>query len=584
MTDLFFEASRDLEAERLAERYALAKVAVADLWPFLALAESVDEFDHRVALAHEHIAGKLDEDDRDLLSVTLTALRDDFADVLALRHETARTAPAAEPATLLQAGQQFWHGGQQRWITVQAAGDLPHQPDTRDNPYGQGANYFENAAEEGPNTGQTGTYPQFPAGPDPVDPLNGIFPMQPSTWATPPNATWVERPMNLQPGKRGSRPGVSNLDHMPMAQSAGGQTTVLAARVAAWALAGAGYVGEGVQNGPGQNPGYFAGGTEGIGGDPQNGYPEDLAVEDPDSRLNELYGAVPPQQSSGSGQGGAQPYSNPSTARQAAVPDFRDATRHTAPGGGEHAPYRIEEGDGGSYVVNDKGERKNSEPKSKDEARQFQKALYKNVPGAAESAQKAAAFYDPSDSHVRVIAQGEMPDSSGAGSAPEPPQSMTPGGVGSIAQPPLPAGPSSMGGGDPADPSGADAASKMQMPMTGMAVDPLAFARLAADTIRQRPNDMNPSGVADEYDERTWEGGVNTRPRQPAEDRGINTPQTPRDPIPQASSTDTQRELSDDEERLRQASRERLIREEQWLRRTVLPPSQPSAAVMAVGV
>lgn len=571
MTDLFLEASRDLEAERLTQRCALAKVAVADLWPFLALAESVDEFDHRVALARDHIADKLG-DNHDLLSITLIALKDDFQDVLSLRHETARTAAAEPPVTPLQAGEQFWHAGQQRWIAVRAAADLPHQPDTRDNPYGQGANYFENAAEEGPNTGQTGTYAQFPAGPDPVDPLNGMFPMQPSTWAVPPNATWVERPMNLQPGKQSSRPSMSNLDHVIMARSARDQTTSLASWATTRVLAGAGYVGEGVQNGPGQNPGFFAGGTEGVG-DQQAGYPDDLAVEDPDDRMNELYGAIPPQPSSGSGQGGAQPYSNPSTARQ--------STRHTAPGGGEHAPYRIQKVDGGYAVFNDKGERKNEKPKSKEDAREFQKALYKNVPGASESA-KAAAFYDPRDTHVQVIAQGEIPDSSGAGNAPEPPQSMMPGGVGSTAQPPLPAGPGSTN--NPADPGGADSASKMQMPTMGnRVIDPMEFARLAADNIRQRPNDMNPSGVADEYDERTWEGGVNTRPRQPAEDRGINTPQTPRDPIPQASSSDIQRELSDDEERLRQASRDRLIREEQWLRTVVLPPVRSSAGIVFAG-
>jgi hypothetical protein len=581
VTDLFIEASRDLEAERLTERCAVAKVAVADLWPFLALAESLDEFDHRVALAHDHIAVKLGEDDRDLFAVTLTALKDDFMDVLALRHEEARTAgvePVVTQATM-RPGEQFWHADQQRWITVQAAADLPHQPDTRDNPYGQGANYFEDAAEEGPNTGQPGGYPQFPAGPDPVDPLNSMFPMRPSVWTVPPDATWVERPMQLQPGKHGSRLVVSNLDpDFPSIQPAGGQTTALATWAVTRVLAGAGYVGEGVQSGPGQNPGYFAGGTEGIGGDPQNGYPEDLAVEDPDDRMNELYGGVPPQQSSGSGQGGAQPYSNPSTARQGTMRDFRDATRHTAPGGGEHAPYRIEKVDGGYAVFNAKGERKNEEPKSEEGARQFQKALYKNVPGATESA-KAASFHDPSDFGVRVTAQGEMPDPSGAGGAPEPPQSMTPGGVGSIAQPPLPAGPSSTSGGNAADPGGADEANKMLQQMVA------TVARTAADNIRQRPNDMNPSGVADEYDERTWEGGVNTRPRQPAEDRGINTPQTPRDPIPQASSTDIQRELSDDEERLRQAYRaQRFGAEQRWLSQVAISAVHHTRPILLVGV
>lgn len=69
----------------------------------------------------------------------------------------------------------------------------------------------------------------------------------------------------------------------------------------------------------------------------------------------------------------------------------KQAVRHTAPGGGEHAPYEIRKVEGGYAVFNAKGERKNSEPKSHDAARQFQKALYANVPGAAEEAKKQAA-------------------------------------------------------------------------------------------------------------------------------------------------------------------------------------------------
>jgi hypothetical protein len=557
MTDLFSEAARDVAAEQLAERCALAKVAVADVWTFLALAQSVSEFEHRLALARDHIAAKVDPD---LLDITCTGLGHDFVAMQQLRQEETngalRTEAAgpAEPPVVLQPGLQFFHAAQGRWITLQAA-DLPHQPNTRDNPFGQGSNYFENAAEEGPNTGQTGTYPQFPAGPDPVDPLNSMFPMQPSAWTVPPNAGWVERPMNLQPGagqKKGSRPGGTTR----------GLGRALAQSAVRSVLASAGYVDEGVQTGPGPNPDFFGGGSEGIGGDPQSGYPEDLAVEDPDDRVNEIYGDVPPQQSSGSGQGGAQPYSNPGVARQGSV-------RHTAPGGGEHAPYRIEGGDGGYYVVNAKGERKNSEPKSKEEARQFQKALYKNVPGARESAEedehkKAASFFDPTDLAVRVVAQaGDSVDSSGEGMAPQPPQSMMPDGVGTIAQEPLPPSPGAGAGmGNVADPGGADAANKIPSATGGRRkntdINLMEIARVAADNVRQRPNDLNPSGVADEYDAHTWEGGVNTRPRQSAEDRNINTPQTPRDPIPQASSTDIQRELSEDEERLRQAARLRF--------------------------
>lgn len=76
------------------------------------------------------------------------------------------------------------------------------------------------------------------------------------------------------------------------------------------------------------------------------------------------------------------------------------SVRHTAPGGGEHAPYKIKKVDGGYAVFNAKGERKNDDAKSYPEARQFQKALYKNVPGASESAEKAASWVDTSQMHA----------------------------------------------------------------------------------------------------------------------------------------------------------------------------------------
>jgi hypothetical protein len=62
--------------------------------------------------------------------------------------------------------------------------------------------------------------------------------------------------------------------------------------------------------------------------------------------------------------------------------------RHTAPGGGEHAPYRLRrKGDGEWEVVNDRDEVKGTHP-SKEEARDQQQALYANVPGARESAER----------------------------------------------------------------------------------------------------------------------------------------------------------------------------------------------------
>jgi hypothetical protein len=86
----------------------------------------------------------------------------------------------------------------------------------------------------------------------------------------------------------------------------------------------------------------------------------------------------------------------------------RMAMIHTAPGGGEHAPYTIREVDGGYAVFNEKGERKNKDPKTHDEARQFQKALYMNVPGASESAKESAV--DTSDwPKCEVCGEGVSP-------------------------------------------------------------------------------------------------------------------------------------------------------------------------------
>src|SRR5690242_3060914 len=110
MIDIFTEAARDVMAERLAERCALAKVAVADVWTFLALASNPQEFDHRLALAEDRIAARVDPE---LLDVTLAALKDDFIELLALRdaeaqHES-KTAAVAEVSEPPRPGEQIWH-------------------------------------------------------------------------------------------------------------------------------------------------------------------------------------------------------------------------------------------------------------------------------------------------------------------------------------------------------------------------------------------------------------------------------------------------------------------------------------------
>ena len=406
--DLWSEASRDVEAEQAHLRMARAKVATASIWPFLALAKSESEFEHRLALTADRITERVEPE---LIGPLVASLREDFR-LTASSEEDETTEEEDEDEWEKpwekEGSLQIFHVASGRWITVQGA----DSPMTRDNPRANEA-YFEDALEEGPNTGQTGQYPVAPAGPDPVDPINGMFPMQPSAW-TPAN-NWVERPMNFAPYREAS-----------------------------------------------VNPYYFAEGSEGVSGDPQGGFPADVALPEPDERVD-LYGTVPPVQSSGT------------------------------------------TGDGHSYSDN--------------------RTTGSRLPFAG-------SFYDPGDPSVRVVAVGG-PYGSGnaynpAGSevghgtsmAPPPPPSMMPGGPGSMAMPPM---------GVP----GMDE----NTPMTEQTDEETAQQITAAQQVRDRPDIFNPAGVADEYDDNTWDAAARQRPMQPAEHRNINTPQQPHDPIPQNSSS-----------------------------------------------
>jgi hypothetical protein len=117
-------------------------------------------------------------------------------------------------------------------------------------------------------------------------------------------------------------------------------------------------------------------------------------AEDEDPSLNGQAPNAYGEQEAGRQMGGPDTgYQEYVRSKQGSRHPFGDATtregvKHTAPGGGEHAPYRIEKVDGGYAVFNDKGERKNEKAKTKAQAREFQKALYKNVPGASESAKE----------------------------------------------------------------------------------------------------------------------------------------------------------------------------------------------------
>lgn len=112
-------------------------------------------------------------------------------------------------------------------------------------------------------------------------------------------------------------------------------------------------------------------------------------------------------------------------------------------------------------------------------------------------------FFDPDDMSVRMVAVTDT-GTSPVGAVPDPPPAMMPDGPGAIAREP--------------------------MEIT------------AANNVRQRPTDLNPGEVADEYEANTWEGPAKQRPLQSAEQRSINTPQTPQDEIPQQSSSNVESE------------------------------------------
>jgi hypothetical protein len=88
----------------------------------------------------------------------------------------------------------------------------------------------------------------------------------------------------------------------------------------------------------------------------------------------------------------------------------RNHSRHSSAGeGGVHAPYKIEKRNGRYHVVNAKGESKEAKGYSTEaEAREHQKALYANVPGAAEMAKHAAPAADPNAQPTQIESQIEQ--------------------------------------------------------------------------------------------------------------------------------------------------------------------------------
>lgn len=578
MLDLWTEASADIEGERTALRMANAKVAVAGLWPFLTLAASTSEFEHRLALAWDHIANAVPVD---LLQPITDSLRSDYAVVTeaaknaegeeeaedaqppggdmpdwletkikgegAYYHRGRRewvTPAQPEPQTV-----EFWHEGSRRWVTAAV--------DTEDAAGGGNPYYFTGGPEAGPATGMTDQFAPHPTGSDPVDPLNQMFPMQPTPWTVPPGGEWKENPMQFNPPGGGSDQQHSAAHHAAQigdtgtCTECGGNIKYSAHEHGrewnhtgsnSWLLDDA-HVPAPTRNSRSaaeQNPNYFSGGGEGVTGDPQSSFPADEAQEDPDDRVNELYGESPI--SAGSVDNGYRV-----ARRAAASPDNPPPDSDPLQGTEFDSP---EERD--RWGKAERGEQQTSRDSS---------ALIGMRHGARRG------FYDPSDPGLRSVAIGDQFGSdnpfsmgpnptppAGAGqqdsNVPTPPTAnipqttpprQTPGG-----------GPGSMPGEGGPGTDASDSAAKNNLP-------PSMGRRVAAETY-ERPDDDDPTGAGDEYVHNTWGGPITTRPRQTSEDRRINTPQRPRAPIPTISSPGPGADNEDDR---REASRvaDRLIRE-----------------------
>jgi hypothetical protein len=473
--DLWVEASRDLDADMEHERMVRAKVAASAVWPFLSAAATEREFGHRLALCEGQLVTLFPEQDfrsrvasalqRDYLIFKGAAVEDLWADF------TKTAAEESEPGE------------------AQATG-------SPSNPY-----YFSGGPEAGPNTASDGQFAQFPAGPDPVDPMNGMFPMQPGTWTVPPNAAWVDRPMQL-----GAHQG------------------------------SAGYVDEGVQTGPGPNPDYFAGGSAGVAGDQQNGFPADVSLPEPDERVD-MYGTVQPQQSMG-----AAPVSYSNSPKQASrwVVAERDNFGSCMADGCKGPVYR--DGDTWKHLNGDPG---------------HGVRLHQDHPWlVAEQGKRTLAGRTASRRVADVSSSGDVggnqatADPSGAPAAPP---SMDAGGPGAEAGSPLTIPNDSAstnpfasgGGGGGSMPGGTGQAAGGMAPMQNS----YQASRWVVADVRERPTNENPGGVADEYDANTWDAAAKQRPLQNAEDRRANGPQRPARPIPiQTSDGSGQGREEDDED------------------------------------
>lgn len=570
MSDLWVEASTNVEAEHLAQRMALAKVSVASLWPFLASASSPHEFEHRLALSYDTLADMVEPP---LLASTVASLRDDYA-LLATptaaptaatptphtASPTAHTASTAPQQVNIPAvGMQIWHQGSRKWISVSSA--------AQETPHNMG---FDQALfEEGPNTGQSNNYPQHPTGSDPQDPINGpdpenvippaeSFPAQPQPWVGGP--TWQQAPMNFTPPRHGSyqQPHLQQQQHPQQRVADANPNPVQQMQTGPLS-----YTDEGVETGTGANPYYFDQGNQGMTG---QGFPPDVALPEPDERVQMYQDATPHAQLMGYEQGYV-------STMMAAIQ--READYHYIH---EQAP--------GDWVITQKGSGKvlshhDSEDKAQEAFRAMMWSKHSHLPTAPRTASmrhggsqaQALQFFDPfthtadAGSDAGNYLSGNPYLTAGDQPSPmkdiQPPASTQQGGAGAEAMPPMSApGSGGAGGGGgmgPADPGGSDAAAKSlnttsnanhQPRPLSPAVSlfgPQGLPAVTADEYRGRPTQYAPEGVSDEYDANTWDNAVRQAPRQTADQRMVNTPQRPREPIPTISSSDVRPAQNDEE-------------------------------------
>jgi hypothetical protein len=518
MTDLWVEASRDLDAESLAHRMAFAKVAAAAVWPFLASAHSPDEFEHRLALSYRQLANAVEPE---LLDSLVASLRDDYAVLWPVEREairpTANNHQASQRARVVP--MQFFDRQHGRWVTA-AAQETPGNPGAGDP-----------TPEQGPMTGETGTYPVEVAGPDPWNPMNGKLPLPPGTarppanrfpaepqpWQSTPESAWREQPMQFSPPRQGARVATNVMaTQNPYDPDAQPVAWVHWERMAAASADSLSYADEGTETGPtgGQNPNFFGDGTEGLQST-DGGFPEDVALPEPDERVDMYRGMTTPTVQA------------PMAGMPPATADYK---------------YVKPNPDGDGWVITQKGTGKVlSHHDSQEEAEASFRAMMQSKHGGSL---QQPQFFDPRYAATTNFVddnpyqdsqdQTEMPIS-----PPDPPQSMTPGGAGAEAMGGASSSTptSSMPGSSPADPGGADQAAKMS-----------ALRMFAEDDYRGRPNPMDPTGVGDDYTANTWENAIKQAPRQQVEDRGANTPQRAAAPIPQNSSSNGGERDEDDDE------------------------------------